>query len=144
MDLLMSLRAGQCYRGVYGMGVRAGLLFGAVLACLGVRAQVVFNEIYADVTADGECGAFGEPVGTTLCGDANGDYSVSTLQDEFVELVNVSGVETMDLSGWTLHDRTALRHTFPNGTLLLPRSAVLVFGGGTPDRVFGGDRKSVV
>ncbi|MDP2323725.1 MAG: lamin tail domain-containing protein, partial [Gammaproteobacteria bacterium] len=103
------------------------------------RAQdIVINEIYADVTTDGECGGFGEPSGATFCGDANRDYVVDTSDDEFVELVNISNTTTVDLSNWTLSDDITTRHTFPAGTLLAPRAAIVVFGGGTPGFVFSG------
>jgi hypothetical protein len=57
---------------------------------------------------------------------------------EFIEVVNASPYPA-DLSGWTLWDAIALRHTFPSGTSLAPGRAIVVFGGprgfpaGTPD-----------
>jgi len=52
----------------------------------------------------------------------------SDVNGEFVELVN-SGGSAADLSGWTISDSTAVRHTFPSGTSLGAGAAVVVFGG---------------
>ena len=83
----------------------------------------VINEINADPDA--------------TAGDANGDGTVSTTQDEFVEIVNTSGV-AVDISGWTLSDAVSVRHTFPAGTVVPNGCPVLVFAGGTPTGAFGG------
>ena len=83
----------------------------------------VINEIHADPDAS--------------AGDANGDGSVSTTQDEFVEIVNTSGVP-VDISGWTLSDGFGVRHTFPAGTIIPDQCPVVVFAGGTPTGGFGG------
>ena len=70
-----------------------------------------------------------------ICGkpdlDTNGDGVVEQREDEFVELVNISG-ETVDISGWTISDRTKVRHVFPDPTVLGPDIGIVVFGGGTP------------
>ncbi|HYV45135.1 MAG TPA: lamin tail domain-containing protein [Myxococcaceae bacterium] len=52
----------------------------------------------------------------------------SDINGELVELVN-SGGSAADLSGWTISDSTAVRHTFPAGTSLGAGAAVVVFGG---------------
>jgi endonuclease/exonuclease/phosphatase family metal-dependent hydrolase len=52
----------------------------------------------------------------------------SDVTTEFVELVN-SGTAAVDLSGWTISDATALRHTFANGTSLAAGRSLVVFGG---------------
>lgn len=70
-------------------------------------------------------------------GDANGDGVVDTYDDEFVEIVNISG-SSLDISGWTLNDQTGVRHTFPAGTIISDECAVVVFGGGEPAGFFGG------
>ncbi|MEM9665884.1 MAG: lamin tail domain-containing protein [Bacteroidota bacterium] len=75
-------------------------------------------------------------------GDANGDGSASTTEDEFVELVN-TGAGAVDISGWTLSDLTGsgnvqVSHTFPTGTLLQAGCGLVIFGGGTPTGPFGG------
>lgn len=85
---------------------------------------LVINEIHADPA-------------TGLDGDANGDGTRDSSQDEFVELVNASGSE-LDISGWTVSDAVGLRHTFPANTLLAADCAVVVFGGSTPVGEFGG------
>ncbi|NUO82108.1 lamin tail domain-containing protein [candidate division KSB1 bacterium] len=82
----------------------------------------VINEIHADPHA-------------TL-GDANGDGVVNTTQDEFVEIVNVSGA-AVDISGWTLSDAVGMRHTFPSGTMVDEQCCVVIFAGGTPTGAFG-------
>jgi endonuclease/exonuclease/phosphatase family metal-dependent hydrolase len=52
----------------------------------------------------------------------------SDVNGEFVELVN-SGTAAADLSGWTISDATALRHTFASGTSLAAGRALVLFGG---------------
>ena len=83
----------------------------------------VINEIHADP----------DPI----AGDANGDGTPSTTQDEFVEIVNNSG-DVVDISGWTVADSVTVRHTFANGTLIPDQCAIVLFGGGTPTGSFGG------
>ncbi|WP_304504099.1 lamin tail domain-containing protein [Corallococcus sp. EGB] len=64
----------------------------------------------------------------------------SDVNGEFVELVN-GGTAAVDLSGWTVSDGTAVRHTFASGTTVAAGKAVVVFGGasgipaGTPGAV---------
>jgi predicted extracellular nuclease len=82
----------------------------------------VINEIHADPD--------------TTYGDANGDGISNYSADEFVEIVNISGVD-QDISGWTLSDGYSVRHTFPPGTVVLADCSVVVFGGGTPTGTFG-------
>lgn len=69
-------------------------------------------------------------------GDANRDGRRDATEDEFVELVNVSGA-ALDISGFTLSDSSAVRFTFPQGTRVPPGEAVVVFGGGSPTGPFG-------
>ena len=69
-------------------------------------------------------------------GDANGDSSVSSTQDEFVELVNTT-FDEIDVSGWTLSDLVGVRHTFAGGSVIPPREAAVVFSGGSPTGDFG-------
>ena len=52
----------------------------------------------------------------------------SDTNGEGVELVN-KGTTTADLSGWTVSDGSAVRHTFAVGTSLAPGKAITVFGG---------------
>ncbi len=87
------------------------------------QASLVINEIHADPAAD-------------LPGDANGDGTRDNSEDEFVEIVNNS-IWDVDISGWTLADSTSVRHTFPAGTVIPSRCAVVVFGGGAPVGTFG-------
>ena len=69
-------------------------------------------------------------------GDANGDGSTSVVEDEFVEIVNISA-SSIDISGWKFHDAGAMRHTFPAGSIVAPGCSVLIFGGGFPTGNFG-------
>lgn len=83
---------------------------------------IVIAEIHADPSAS--------------AGDANGDGTISSTQDEFVELVNTS-YAAVDISAWTLADLTGVRFTFPANTVLPAREAAVVFGGGSPNGAFG-------
>lgn len=69
-------------------------------------------------------------------GDANGDGSISSSEDEFVEIVNTS-MDDVDISGWTISDGIGVKFTFPASTVLPAREATVVFGGGTPNGDFG-------
>lgn len=84
---------------------------------------LVINEFQADPATD-------------ISGDANGDGVRDSSQDEFVELVNGSGVD-LDISGWTLSDAVSTRHTFPAGTIIPAGCNIVVFGGGIPTGTFG-------
>ncbi|MCA9944179.1 MAG: lamin tail domain-containing protein, partial [Anaerolineales bacterium] len=86
--------------------------------------SVVINEFLADPAAD-------------LPGDANGDGTRDSSDDEFVEIVNVSGAD-LDVSGWSISDGVQVRHTFPSNTIIPADCAAVVFGGDTPTGVFGG------
>jgi len=88
-----------------------------------IKDALVINEYLAD-----------PPEGTA--GDANGDGTRSSSQDEFVELLNRTG-ESMDISAYTLSDADSVRHVFASGTVVPPYEAVVVFGGGTPQGKFG-------
>ncbi|MDH3620826.1 MAG: lamin tail domain-containing protein [Gammaproteobacteria bacterium] len=83
----------------------------------------VINEIHAD--PDG-----------TIDGDANGDGTRNSTEDEFVEILNNSGASA-DISGWTLSDGFSVRHTFPAGSVVDDGCSIVIFGGGTPDGAFG-------
>jgi hypothetical protein len=71
-----------------------------------------------------------------IAGDANGDGSRSTSQDEFVEIVNRTS-QAIDISGYKLFDADAVRHVFAPSTIIPPFEAVVVFGGGRPQGKFG-------
>ena len=97
--------------------------------------DIVINEFLAD-PPDG------------LAGDANHDGVRDTAADEFVELVN-STTHDIDLSGYQLQSRSltttndTLRHRFVAGTNLFAGSAIIVFGGGSPNAanpIFGGSQ----
>lgn len=92
-----------------------------------LSAQLVINEVLYDPAFDG---------GNPSVGDANGDGTRSASEDEFVELVNISG-GPLDLAGWTISDNQGVRHIFAGG-VLADGQAVVVFGGGSPTGSFGG------
>ena len=81
---------------------------------------IVINEILADAA-----------------GDANGDGMVNELEDQFIELINTSETDAVDLSGWSLGDPGGLTFTFPDGYMLPPVKLVAVFGGGDVSLVPG-------
>lgn len=86
-------------------------------ATTSVAAAIVINEILADPDATN--------------GDANGDGTVNTGDDEFVELYNNSS-DAINISGYTIHDGVGEKHVFPNGTYIQPHDVIVVFAGGTP------------
>ena len=87
--------------------------------------MILINEILADP----------DPV----LGDSNGDGQISWDDDEFLELVNISGND-LDLSGWQVLDEIRLRYTFPEGTTLGSGCGLVLFGGGQPSGAFGGSQ----
>jgi len=91
---------------------------------LNASLDLVINEFHADPAGD-------------LSGDANGDGTRESGQDEFVELVNTSSI-SRDISGWSLSDAVSVRHTFPANSFVEAGCAVVVFGGGEPTGLFGG------
>ncbi|HEY4687829.1 MAG TPA: lamin tail domain-containing protein [Anaerolineae bacterium] len=86
------------------------------------KPALVINEIHADPHAN--------------LGDANGDGTVSTSQDEFIEIVNNTGADA-NLAGWTLNDGVGVRHIFPTNTIVVNGCSIVVFSGGTPSGTFG-------
>ena len=68
-------------------------------------------------------------------GDANGDGTREAQEDEFIEFVNLGG--TLDISGYTVSDAAAIRHTFRTGTIISPGGVLVLFGGGNPTGAFG-------
>jgi Lamin Tail Domain/IPT/TIG domain len=92
-----------------------------------IRNPLVINEYLADPPGS----AAGD-----LIGDANGDGTRSSSQDEFVEIINRTS-EAIDLSGFKLFDADDVRHVFAKGTIVPPFDVVVVFGGGKPHGSFG-------
>jgi len=97
------------------LGVR-GLPAGPSL--LQEPAPVVINEVLVDPAPGGD-------------GDANGDGTRDTYEDEFIELVNRSAMP-VDISGWELGAAGADPFVFPPDTRLAPGAYLAVFGGGIP------------
>ena len=67
----------------------------------------------------------------TVSGDANGDGTTNTGDDEFIEIYN-NTLSDIDVSGYMINDSSGLRHTFPSGSVIPAGDVVVVFGGGTP------------
>lgn len=72
-----------------------------------------------------------------IAGDANKDGVRDPLADEFIEFFN-SSATSLNISGYTISDAAQIRHTFPAGTIVPAKKAIVVFGGGTPTGTFGG------
>ncbi|AFM12587.1 lamin tail domain-containing protein [Turneriella parva] len=90
--------------------------------------NVTINEVVAVVAAG-------------AAGDANGDGSRSSGDDEFIEIIN-NEASSVDISNWTIKTGTTspgtLRYTFPASTSLAAGARAVVFGGGTATGSFGG------
>jgi lamin tail-like protein/Calx-beta domain-containing protein len=95
--------------------------------------NVLINEVLAD-----------PPSG--IAGDANRDGSRDGTQDEFVEFINGTSNELINVGNWTIRTRPiggtteTTRFTFPSGSSLPAGDAIVVFGGGnfnSADPVFG-------
>lgn len=85
--------------------------------------DLIINEYVAD-----------PPAGSA--GDANGDGTRDSTQDEFIELVN-PGAAPLNIGMFTISDSTTTRFTFPAGKVIPPGEAAVVFGGGAPVGAFG-------
>jgi len=83
------------------------------------QAPIVGDLVINEVMADPGSGAAGN--------DANGDGVVDSSDDEFVEIVNVSGA-TLLLDGVTLSDTGTKTFRFPAAVCVEPNQAVVVFG----------------
>jgi hypothetical protein len=70
-------------------------------------------------------------------GDANGDAVIGSKDDQFVEIVNMTG-SVVDIGGWSLKDALLTRHIFPAPTLIQNGCSIVIFGGGSPIGDFGG------
>jgi hypothetical protein len=92
-----------------------------------IKDPLVINEYLADPPG---------AAATDLNGDANGDGSRSSSNDEFVEIVNRTA-NAIDISGYKISDADEVRHVFAAGTIVPPFEAVVVFGGGNPTGAFG-------
>ncbi len=94
---------------------------------------LVITEVHADPATASACGDFGKP---DDCGDANGDGTTSSDDDEFVEIVNSAG-DVVDVSDFTVSVNGVVEFPFPPGTTLSPGEAATIFGGGTPTGIPG-------
>jgi hypothetical protein len=86
----------------------------------GLNPTWVVNEIFADSTV-------------SIADDPN----AGSMPYQFVEFVNHTGMP-QDISGWKVVVGTTVRHTFPAGTVVPNKTAVVLFGGGIPQRDFYG------
>lgn len=81
-----------------------------------------------------------DPSNSGLAGDANGDGVYGQDEDSFIEFFNASAID-VNVGGYQIWDDTTSgsnQYTFPAGTILPSRRALVVFGGGTPTGNFGG------
>lgn len=84
-----------------------------------------------------------DPSAVGLTGDANGDGRTDKYEDGFIEFFNNTNI-ARNLSGYTISDidiateTATVRYTFPEGTMLQGKKALVIFGGGTPTGTFGG------
>jgi hypothetical protein len=104
------------------------ILFLSLFFGITAQGQLIINEVLYD------------PSNNLLDGDANGDGIYSQTQDEFIELVNI-GTSALNVSGYQIWDDTLIGtavYTIPNGTIIPPQGALIIFGGGTPIGLFGG------
>jgi hypothetical protein len=90
------------------------------VAAPSAQNQIIFNEVLAD------------PGG----GDANGDLTGNNIQDEFIELVNITS-GALTLAGCEISDSNAVRHRFEGAPeqsayVVQPKQGVVIFGGGSP------------
>ena len=78
-------------------------------------------------------------------GDANGDGTRSSTSDEFIEFFNNTNIP-QNLGGYTILDfdtitgTSSIRFTFPTGTILSSKKALVVFGGDSAKGNFGGSK----
>ncbi|PQJ82591.1 lamin tail domain-containing protein [Polaribacter glomeratus] len=82
--------------------------------------NIIINEILADPGA---------------IVDANGDGTINSSSDEFIELINLE-VVAQDLTGYTIYDTVGLKYTF-GATIIPAGGSVVIFGGGTPTDIPG-------
>jgi hypothetical protein len=71
-----------------------------------------------------------------VAGDANGDGTRDSAEDEFVEIVN-TGPNPLQIGGFTISDAAQVRFTIPAGKTIPAGEAAIIFGGGTPTGAFG-------
>ncbi len=90
---------------------------------------IVINEFLSDPSTDNSATP-------EIEGDANGDGIRDAAQDEFVELLNVSGRD-IDLTGWQVGDDEDISFTFPDGYIMKSYEFVTIFGGGDVSNVAG-------
>jgi hypothetical protein len=109
---------------------RLFLLF--LLISYTLSAQLIINEVLFD-----------PPSG--ISGDANGDGTRSSSEDEFIEFINNSSAP-LDISGYKIYDTTNYnllpgidtpRHAVSANTIIPANGIYVLFGGGTPTGISG-------
>lgn len=81
---------------------------------------------YSFTLGGGSGGSGGTPA-NVIINEVLANEPGSNTAGEGVEIVNTGGT-AIDISGWTLSDTTAVRHTFASGTTLEPGKAITVMG----------------
>jgi len=98
--------------------------------CFGPDA-VVYNFTTPNYTCGNDLTALINEVLPEPGSDTNDDGVVNYLEEQFVEVFNPDTRVEIDMDGWVLIIGGVLRYTFPPATILGPRQALTVFGGGT-------------
>ncbi len=128
-----SLRSGLVYVNIHTVDNASGEIRGQLRVATPVAAgALVINELLADPAPDGP-------------GDANGDGTRESSEDEFIEIANTTGAN-INISGFVIEDAASagnsdpafIRHLFPAGSVVPANGAIVVFGGGVPTGAFGG------
>jgi hypothetical protein len=96
------------------------------------RPQIIFTEVCNIVPGINTSEVVFAPVG-----DISGNGVYERTDDTFVELLNV-GSTPADISFYRIGDDLADRHLVPEGTILAPMQAFVVFSGGSARGAFGG------
>lgn len=97
------------------------------------RPRLIFTEALNVVPGIG----IGNVVTNFDAGNVKNDGDVHNTRGQFIELVNIDDYP-VDISGYRIGDDLDDRHLIPDGTILYPNTALVVFGGGSPRGVFGG------
>lgn len=108
--------------------------FNAMLFSALLTIAVPISSIAATVHFDLNTIIINELLPDGDAGDTNADGTINFIQDEFIELVNVTG-GSIDISGYSLweSDLGTARHVFPSGTILNSYEPIVIFGGGVPN-----------
>ncbi|MFK8161703.1 MAG: lamin tail domain-containing protein [Lewinella sp.] len=98
-------------------------------SCFGPDA-ILYNFVTPAYTCGSDLTALINEVLPEPGSDANDDGVVNYLEEQFVEIFNPDPLVEIDMDGWVLIIGGVLRYTFPPASILGPRQALTVFGGG--------------